>query len=122
MSEIRADSFVTVVRRLLIAPLRFVYGIYAIVAFLVNLVTGSIFILGRPSNYVHARSLWAKLFFVIIAGTTALLFRFTLRDKAAALAPGDDTSFPMKLAGAVSLASWFMVMYFGRMVPYFGRI
>jgi 1-acyl-sn-glycerol-3-phosphate acyltransferase len=34
MSEIRADSFVTVVRRLLIAPLRFVYGIYAIVAFL----------------------------------------------------------------------------------------
>jgi 1-acyl-sn-glycerol-3-phosphate acyltransferase len=34
MSEIRADSFVTVVRRLLIAPLRLVYGIYAIVAFL----------------------------------------------------------------------------------------
>ena len=35
MSELNTESFVTVVRRLLIAPLRLVYGIYAIVAFLV---------------------------------------------------------------------------------------
>ncbi len=34
MSEIKADSFVTVFRRLLLAPLRLLYGIYAIVTFL----------------------------------------------------------------------------------------
>jgi hypothetical protein len=95
---------------------------YAIVAFLVNLVTGTIFILGRPGAYVHAVSLWWKLLFVIIAGLNAIIFRFTLRDKTLQLGPGDDTSLAMKFIGATSLLSWFAVMYFGRMVPYLGRI
>jgi hypothetical protein len=95
---------------------------YAIVAFLVNLVTGTIFLLGRPGVYVHARSMWAKLFFVILAGLNAIIFQFTLKDRAIRLGPGEDTSFSMKLIGATSLLSWFAVMCFGRLVPYFGTI
>jgi hypothetical protein len=95
---------------------------YAIVAFLVNLVTCTVFLLGRPYNYIHASSLWAKLFFVMLAGANAIIFQFTLKDKVAEIGPGDDTTLPMKLVGATSLLSWFMVMYFGRMVPYLPKI
>ncbi len=91
---------------------------YAIVAFLVNLVTGSVFLIGRPYTYIHASSLWAKLFFVMLAGANAIIFQFTLKDKVAEIGPGVDTTFPMKLVGATSLLSWCMVMYFARMVPY----
>src|SRR5690349_20278957 len=35
MSELRTESFVTLVRRVLISPLRLLYGIYAIAAFLI---------------------------------------------------------------------------------------
>jgi len=95
---------------------------WAIVAFLVNLVTGTIFLLGRPNIYVHAISLWAKLFFIILAGSNAVIFQLTLKEKALAIGPGDDTPISMKLVGATSPLAWFAVLYCGRMVPYLGTI
>jgi hypothetical protein len=94
---------------------------WAIVAFVVNLITGSIFILGRPGIYAHSISLWFKLLFVILAGLNALFFQLTLKRKALELKPTEDTPVFMKLVGATSLFSWFAVLYFGRMVPYLGR-
>jgi hypothetical protein len=35
--------------------------------------------------------------------------------------PGDNTPFRLKLAGGVSLFSWFAVLYFGRMLPFIGN-
>ena len=94
---------------------------WAIVAFGVNLTTGTIFLLGRPGVYAHSVSLWFKLLFVILGGLNALIFRLTLKRKAFALRPGEDTPISMKLVGATSLIAWFTVLYFGRMVPYLGR-
>jgi hypothetical protein len=94
---------------------------WAIVAFVVNLITGLVFIIGRPGIYAHAVSLWLKLLFVIFAGLNAIIFQFTLKDKAVTLGSGDDTPMAMKFVGATSLFSWFAVLYFGRMVPYLGR-
>ena len=34
--------------------------------------------------------------------------------------PGDNTPLRLKLAGGVSLFSWFAVLYFGRMLPFIG--
>jgi hypothetical protein len=94
---------------------------WAIVAFVVNLITGTVFILGRPGPYAHAVSMWFKLLFVILAGLNAIFFQIALKKKAIALGPGDDTPVSMKLVGATSLFLWFAVMYCGRMVPYLGR-
>lgn len=95
---------------------------FAIGAFLVNLITGTIFLLGRPSTYIHAASLWAKMLFVIIAGANATVFQFTLKDKVLEIGVGQDTPASMKLIGATSLISWLAVMYFGRMIPYLGTV
>src|SRR5579871_4571419 len=89
---------------------------WAIVAFVVNLITGTIFILGRPGPYAHAVSMWFKLMFVLLAGLNAIVFQITLKKKALNLGPGEPTSFPMKLVGATSLFAWFAVLYCGRMV------
>jgi hypothetical protein len=94
---------------------------YAIVAFIINLLTGTVFILGRPRVYVRAESLWFKFLFVILAGLNAIIFQVAFKDKALQLAPDADTPVSMKLVGAVSLFSWFAVLYFGRMVPYLGN-
>ena len=36
------------------------------------------------------------------------------------MGPGQDTPLTLKLAGGVSLGSWFAVLYFGRMLPFLG--
>jgi hypothetical protein len=37
------------------------------------------------------------------------------------LAAGENTPVSFKVAGAVSIASWFFVLYFGRMLPFLGN-
>jgi hypothetical protein len=36
----------------------------------------------------------------------------------AVLGAGEDTPAAVKVVAAVSLLSWFAVLYFGRMIPY----
>ena len=58
--------------------------------------------------------------FLGIAGVNALFFETRLAVPALAMHPDADTSTTMKVIGAVSLFSWFAVMYCGRMLPYLG--
>ena len=54
---------------------------FAVGAFLVQSDYRHDLLLGRPTAYIHAASLWAKMLFVIIAGANAIVFQFTLKDK-----------------------------------------
>jgi hypothetical protein len=58
--------------------------------------------------------------FIGIAGANAMFFETRLAVPALAMDPDADTSTTMKVIGAVSLFSWFAVMYCGRMLPYLG--
>jgi hypothetical protein len=35
--------------------------------------------------------------------------------------PGEDTPVVLKMIGGVSLVSWFMVLFFGRMLAFLGN-
>jgi hypothetical protein len=58
--------------------------------------------------------------FIFIAGANALFFETVMGTRMAALRPGDDSPVVFKAIGALSLVSWFFVLYFGRMLPYLG--
>lgn len=89
----------------------------------INLVTGVMFFVGAPGQYIHNSAWWAKIVFILIAGANILFFELSPRAKAlvAQVGPGDDTPMRLKLAGGVSLFSWFAVLYFGRMLPFIGN-
>lgn len=89
----------------------------------INLVTGVMFFVGAPDQYVHNPAWWAKVAFILIAGLNILAFEFSPRAKALVqqVGPGDNTPLRLKLAGGVSLFSWFAVLYFGRMLPFIGN-
>jgi hypothetical protein len=94
---------------------------WAMAGFAVNLVTGVLFILIDPSLYLRSATFYAKLAFIVIAvGNVAIFERSALGARARAIAPGGDTTRSMKIVAGTSLASWFLVMYFGRMLPYLG--
>ena len=58
--------------------------------------------------------------FILVGTVNALLFEARLAPRLLALAPGESTPPALKAAGAVSLVSWFVVLYCGRMLPYLG--
>jgi len=91
---------------------------WAMVGFAVNLMTGLIFFISQPQQYATNLSMWLKVLFLLIAGINAMLFETSFSDRLMALDAGADTPVSAKVIGAVSLLSWFAVLYFGRMLPY----
>ena len=89
----------------------------------VDALTGVMFFVGAPDQYIHNPVWWAKVAFILIAGLNILAFELSPRAKALVqeVGPGDNTPLRLKLAGGVSLLSWFAVLYFGRMLPFIGN-
>ena len=94
---------------------------WAVAGFVINLLTGMLFFVAAPDQYMHNLSWWFKVLFLAIAGLNMLLFETTQRSRVAAMRPGDDTPPAFKAIGAVSLVSWLMVVYWGRMLPFLGN-
>jgi hypothetical protein len=92
----------------------------AIAGFVINLATGVAFFVMAPGMYALSAIWWVKVFFIIVAGLNAMLFETTLGTRVLALGPNEDTPASFKMVGAVSLLSWFAVLYCGRMLPYLG--
>ena len=94
---------------------------YGIAGFVINLVTGTVFFVGIPRQYMFNVAFITKMSLIMIAGINVLVFYTTVYRAAENLGPGDDAPFKAKIAAAVSIAAWFGVMYFGRMLPFIGN-
>jgi hypothetical protein len=92
----------------------------AIAGLTINLVTGALFFIMAPQMYAPSVIWWVKVGFILVGTVNALLFEARFASRLLALAPGDSTPPALKAAGAVSLVSWFVVLYCGRMLPYLG--
>ena len=96
---------------------------WAALGLLINLVTGLLFVTGAPEQYLHNAAWWWKVAFIAVAALNIAVFELRPGTRAlvAAVGPDQDTPLRLKLAGGVSLVSWFAVLYFGRMLPFIGN-
>lgn len=94
---------------------------WGIAGFVINLVTGVMFIVGAPDQYIKNPAFYLKVVFLLLAGANALLFEIRWGATVAAMGAIERTPSALKVAGAVSLVSWFMVLYWGRMLPFIGN-
>lgn len=92
----------------------------AIAGFGLNLLTGIIFFVGHPEQYVHNVGWWWKVGCLVVAGANAGVFEMTIGKQTMALGPNADTSMAAKAIGLLSIVAWFGVLYFGRMLPFIG--
>jgi hypothetical protein len=93
---------------------------FALFGFFLNLVTGVIFLVGHPEQYVHNIAWWYKVGFLALVGLNALVFEVMFVNDVNRMVPGDDTPTGAKVIGTVSLIAWFGVLYWGRMLPFVG--
>lgn len=89
--------------------------------FILSFISGVLFFVGAPDQYVGNPAFYMKLLFLGVAGLNAAYFE----TRSGTLAVTMGTAMPppraFKIAGAVSLVSWAMVMYWGRMLPFIGN-
>jgi hypothetical protein len=93
---------------------------FAIMGFVINLVTGLLFLIMQPHLYLTGAIWWTKVGFILLAGINAMFFETRLSGQALAMDPNADTPRALKVIGGLSLFSWFAVLYCGRMLPYLG--
>jgi hypothetical protein len=91
---------------------------WAMLGFGANLITGMLFFVGQPGQYVDNAPFHWKVVFLVIAGAN---FLYLTVFKKAWDADGQDSRFADKAMAVSSLAAWLIVLYAGRMLPFLGN-
>ncbi len=89
--------------------------------FALAMITGLTFFIGAPDQYVTNVAFYAKLAFLAIAGLNAMSFERIFGAAVAASDARGATPLAFKAIGAVSIVCWFLVIYWGRMLPFVGN-
>jgi hypothetical protein len=92
---------------------------WAAFGFGVNVITGMLFFVGIPGQYIDNKAFYWKIGFVMLAGLNAVYF--TLLKEPWELGPREDASFTAKIAAASAMILWVCVMYYGSMLPFIGN-
>ena len=93
-----------------------------ILGFAINLTTGLVFFIGAPFQYLHNLAFQMKLLFLAIAGINVMIFYLGgIIHKVEALGPDADPPVSAKVISFTSIICWFLVMYWGRMLPFVGN-
>jgi hypothetical protein len=92
---------------------------WGIAGFVINLVTGLLFVLTEPDQYIYNVSFHLKLVFLSIGGLNAGLFYLTSYRQAFGNTAVLDAPRRAKVIAAVSLASWTGVIACGRLLTFY---
>src|SRR5215831_7717226 len=104
-----------------LAPLhRFVP--WGIAGFGVNVITGFLFYLGMPDFYILNIVFQLKIFTIVLAATTLLVFYCTSAFRSLEhVGPGEDAPPFAKFIAASSIVLWLAIIVLGRYIP-FGEV
>jgi hypothetical protein len=107
-------------RRIPVSALRALLP-WGVAGFALNLLTGAIFFIGAPDQYINNVAFYYKLGFIVVAGANALFFETTQGHRVLAIESAGSAPAAFRVAGIVSIVSWLMVLYWGRMLPFVGN-
>ena len=91
---------------------------WGVLGFGINLVSGMLFFITQPEQYIENIALQWKVFLIVLGGINVLYF--TIFDHAWTLEPGEDAPLSGKVVAAFTVAVWLGVIYLGRMMPFIG--
>jgi len=94
---------------------------WAKAGFALSAITGLTFFVGAPDQYVNNLAFYGKLIFLLIAALNAAYFEVAYRKTVERKEADLQAPNAFRIIAAVSLVSWFFVIYWGRMLPFIGN-
>ena len=92
---------------------------WAVLGLGINVVTGMMWVIATPEQYMTNVSFFWKIGFLLLAGFNLLYV--TAFDEPWQVGAGEEASWGNKAIAFSAIASWVCVMYFGRMLPFLGN-
>jgi hypothetical protein len=92
---------------------------FAIVGFLINLLTGIVFFAADPYMYWPNPAFRLKMFFILLAGLNAIVFTVMEHRNALTLGADQSTGTLTRVTAGLSLSLWLAVLLLGRLLPAF---
>ena len=90
----------------------------ATVGFLINLLTGILFLVGDPDRYFPNIAFRIKMVLILIAGINVAYYLWRLRPQVLKGLDGNEITGGARFVAALSLLLWTCVTVFGRIIPY----
>ena len=94
---------------------------WGIAGFSLCFLTGIVFFVGAPAQYIHNIIFYLKLLAIVLGGVNALVFEFKILPEMTDLGPESNAPYAAKVTAVFSLVLWVCVMFFGRMLPFLGE-
>jgi hypothetical protein len=93
---------------------------WAVIGFVMNLVSGFLFFMGDPGRYSINIGFQIKMVLVLVAGLNVLVFALKINPHISNWDPHGNTTGLAKTVAWVSIAAWTGVLLLGRLIPYIG--
>jgi len=92
---------------------------FGVAAYCVNIVTGSMFFMSAPDQYMFNPGFRLKVACMLIAGVNVVVFYSFFARSVRTTGAFQPASLPVKIVCAISLCAWLGVIVFGRLITYF---
>lgn len=92
---------------------------FGMLGFILNLITGMLFFIAAPHQYIDNVEFHRKVFFIVLAGINVLYFM--LVDETWRVGPDDNAPVSAKFAAGSAIFVWLAVLYYGHMLPFLGN-
>jgi uncharacterized membrane protein len=92
---------------------------FGMLGFVLNLITGMMFFISTPGQYIKGYAFAWKMVFVVLGGINVLYFM--LFDEPWHVGAGDDAPLTSKLVAASAIVVWVGVLFWGHMLPFIGQ-
>src|SRR6185436_2012495 len=92
---------------------------FGVGAFCVSALTGSLFFMSAPDQYMFNPAFRLKLACMAIAGLNVAVFYGAFERRLHGTAAGAEAPLPVKVIAAISLCAWVGVIVFGRLITMF---
>ena len=87
-----------------------------VAGFVLVMMTGALLFFSNPVHYYHSVFFRAKVVFIIIAAINIFWFHYRTQKSQAEWDTQPSPPAPVKIAAGVSIASWLLVIVFGRLM------
>jgi hypothetical protein len=92
---------------------------WGIGGYVLNIITGSMFLVSAPDQYLYNSAFHLKMLFMGLAGLNVLMFYTAMFRKVRVLGAGADAPLAARWIGGASLLLWTGVIIFGRLLTFY---
>ena len=92
---------------------------WGLVGYGINLVSGLMFLMTEPDQYIYNPSFHFKMLFMALAGANALAFYATTSRRTMGPGAGNDAPRAAKIIAATSLCLWVAIIVCGRLLTFY---